>query len=997
EAELRQYEHLKDSTTNLDRSRRHEIRSQSSIVEDCANACLDDQILLLEHIGKVPWVTLDASVQNVLSIKFNGQDYLREKVQDAVEDLKALPAPTPVTRQAASAYVTPLSLPLERTNQQAQSPGTGDKGSVKRKAAPVLLSDVFGSRPVNSKKPRLDGSDDEYAPIDDDDDDDEPEVLVDDVVVAAAADESVAQAINDQGFIRVGPQPLKVQLFVQSAPVQKAKYMIKRAVERNQKKTDHNLLGADTGHLQLAAAQMTKDLESLAIESEPGWVTLLCDYTGLPISWAPGPRSPSVESIYPVVKFEGHYAYHAPPNVCLIMSFINWAKRQHTPIALPLVSVWLNAREEENFDSRRRQCAWAFNALSNVVTITRSWRTMGYHKSKFERWGSLELSQQRAILEVQRTGERIQEMHDIIQATDVDFLWAAVYGVAPAKLGYRASSIYRNLERIAESKGITASEFEYYCTLPSPGRRRQRVFYPFHVLSRPQAESMKWDWPILHQLCQEMLRTMRTWCNKHAEKAGYGEAHVDEVRLIYWMGHWVCDQINTLKAQLSDREEIAFSLMVDRWGLPIVPWVSHILRVSLCKKQDHGIAMVFGIEDAPDFDPIQHIDLSRTTVTIDTSLTNMAMRNYDDGSWDSLRSTLMQVPLHHPFWKVNLSLGNEVWAGEWDRSVEPLAPTPEFQANLLSIEAWLDEQTREPFSCAYCAQIFNSAGQLVEHSRKCSQGIQDEHEAPNLDPADEDYWHFRCDECGQTFSNLDSLVLHRKIHLGIKSHKCSECGSAFLRADNLKDHMRMHTNERSYKCDQCSAAFRTLGSLKAHKRTHTGEKPHGCNICGARFTQSGQLVIHMRKHTGARPYKCDKCPATFATSTALAYHKTTHTGEKPYKCDFKGCDKAFTAASTLNVHMRTHTGEKPHKCDFENCDKAFSTKSELTVHTRIHTGEKPYKCDFEDCGKAFSTKSHLTSHKRVHTSERPFKCDECDAIFSHRGGLNTHKRRRHPK
>lgn len=55
-----------------------------------------------------PWVTLDASVQNILSIEFRGQDCSRQKIQDAVEDLKALPAPTPVTRQAASAYVTPL-------------------------------------------------------------------------------------------------------------------------------------------------------------------------------------------------------------------------------------------------------------------------------------------------------------------------------------------------------------------------------------------------------------------------------------------------------------------------------------------------------------------------------------------------------------------------------------------------------------------------------------------------------------------------------------------------------------------------------------------------------------------------------------------------------------------------------------------------------------------------------------------------------------------------
>ncbi|XEU95364.1 hypothetical protein FSHL1_000648 [Fusarium sambucinum] len=635
EAELRRYNDLKESTTNLDRSRRLEIRNQSNAVDDCASACLDDQILLLEHIGKVPWATLDESIQNVLSIEFRGQEYYREKVQSAVEDLKALPAPTPATRQAASAYVTPLSLPLERTNQQVQSPGTADKGSVKRKAAPVLLSDVFGSRPVSFKKPRLDESDDEYAPSDDDgddDDDDEPEVLVDDDVAAAADDECLEQAVDDQGLIRIGPQPMKVQLFVQSAPVKRAETIIKRAAAKNVKNTDHDLPGADAGRLQLASTQMARELGSFMIESKPGWVKLLCDYTGLPTSWAPGPRSPSIESIYPVVKFEGHYAYHAPPNACLIMSFINWAKRQHPVIALPLVAVWLNACQEPNFDSRRQQCAWAFNALSNLTTITRSWKTMGRHKSKMERWNVLEPNQQCDILELQRTGEKTQWIEDMIQTADVSFLLTATFENAPAKLGYRTSSVYKNLKRIAESKGITVSEFEYYCTIPSPGSSKQRVFYPFHILSRPQAEDIGWDWPILHQVCRQMLYTMRTSCNKHAQEAGYGESHVDEVRFIYWMGTWVCDQINRLKAQLSDNEEIAFSLMCDRWGLPIVPWISHILRVSLCKKQDHGIAMVFGIADVPDFDPVQHIDLDRATVTLDTGLTNMAMKNFDIGS-----------------------------------------------------------------------------------------------------------------------------------------------------------------------------------------------------------------------------------------------------------------------------------------------------------------------------------------------------------------------------
>ncbi|QGI91701.1 hypothetical protein CEK26_004770 [Fusarium fujikuroi] len=840
EAELSRYHELKDNTITLDQPRKRELKNQSDNVDGCANACLDVQIMLLDHIGNSPWTSLPESVQNVLSIKFPGSEYLVLKVQFGVEDLKALPVATPARPQAASAYVTPLSLELPPTGQHAQSPGTADRGSVKRKSAP-LLSEALGSLPDLFKKPRLSSPEDDFVPSDDE----APVDLVDDDDAAAATAECLTPVVDDEGFIRIGPQPMKSQLWVQSAPEERSNRIIKEAVAHNHRRTDSCFPNSNADRLELAATKLARELSGLMIESKTGWVKLLCDYTGLPMSWAPGPRSPSLESIYPMVKFEGHIEYHAPPNGCLIMSFINWTKRQHPSIALSLVSVWLNAYQEPNFNSQRRQCAWAFNALSNMMIMTRAFQAMDTHENHIKRWDSRGVDEQRAILEMQRTGTRVPEAERFLEAASVDFLWAPADMRYPARLNFHGSSIYRNLKRIAESKGITTFEFEYYCTVLSPGRIRQRVFYPFHILSRPQAESIGWDWNMLFKLCREMLHTMRTACNKHAEKADRGEAHVDEVQLIYWMGTWVCDQINRLKAEKSDREEIAFSMMLDRWGLPIVPWKSHILRVSLCKKQDHGIAMIFGIEDTPDFDPVQHIDLSCATVTLDTSFTNMAMKNFDTGSWDSLRTILMQVPLHHPFWKVDLSLGDTVWAGEWDRSIQPQAPTPEFQANLLSIEAWVDEQPRDPFACAYCGQTFNSAGRLVEHSRRCSRGIEDEQEAPNLeqDNADQEYWDstHKCDICNKSFTTARSLTRHKRTHTGDKPYKCDICGRSFTRAKGLKEHIKTHTGQKPHTCDVCGGPHRSQTPHHPNPKDWISYR-EGIVIPGETSTGSGSLV-----------------------------------------------------------------------------------------------------------------------------------------------------------
>lgn len=224
-------------------------------------------------------------------------------------------------------------------------------------------------------------------------------------------------------------------------------------------------------------------------------------------------------------------------------------------------------------------------------------------------------------------------------------------------------------------------------------------------------------------------------------------------------------------------------------------------------------------------------------------------------------------------------------------------------------------------------------------------------------------------------------------------------------ADDLNSQYSPTNTGGLYSCEECLESFSQLEQLKQHELTHTGDTPFQCNVTGCvkSFSSKFKLKRHLLIHSQTKTFTCDTCKRAFRRKDHLKNHEKVHDPSKTvYMCRYESCSRTYNSLSSFKKHQALHSAEEG-QLDCKICKEILPNQEEVMNHLKMHsasrvskgTMDKKYPCD--QCSKKFPTKKDLRRHSVVHTGNREFACQHCTARFGRKDHMTRHAKKTHPE